>query len=161
MKPKVKIKNDSIECFDYMKTNKDNLKNIIKDTSILPIIEELVIRTNKIVIRAYQFLKLYLLHLYENNIPFPEVDKDYISDIFKVITKRKCGSGGYTEKNMPSQLQILTNFYKSHYLQTISDPKDDSDILYYDKLSYILLKLKKGLSIFLIKAAKEKSLIFL
>jgi len=136
MKPKVKIKNDSIECFDYMKTNKDNLKNIIKDTSILPIIEELVIRTNKIVIHAYQFLKLYLLHLYENNIPFPELTKDYISDIFKVITKRKCGSGGYTEKNMPLQLQILTNFYKSHYSQTISESNDD--ILYYDKLSYIL-----------------------
>ena len=134
MKSKVKIKNDSIECFDYMKTNKDNLKNIIKDNTILPIIEELVIRTNKIVIQAYQFLKLYLLHLYENNIPFPELTKDYISDIFKVITKRKCGSGGYTEKNMPSQLKILTNFYNSHYSQTISD----NDILYYDKLSYIL-----------------------
>jgi hypothetical protein len=29
MKPKVKIKIDAIESFDYMKTNKDNLKNII------------------------------------------------------------------------------------------------------------------------------------
>ena len=136
MKPKVKIKKESIENFDFMKTNKDNLKNIIKDNTVLPIIEELVIRINKIVIHAYQFLKLYLLHLYENNKSFPELDKDYISDIFKVITKRKCGSGGYTEKNMPSQLKILTNFYNSHYSQTISDSNDD--ILYYDKLSYIL-----------------------
>ena len=45
MKPKVKIKKESIENFDFMKTNKDNLKNIIKDNTILPIIEELVIRT--------------------------------------------------------------------------------------------------------------------
>ena len=136
MKPKVKIKKESIENFDFMKTNKDNLKNIIKDNTILPIIEELVIRTNKIVIHAYQFLKLYLLHLYENKKSFPELTKDYISDIFKVITKRKCGSGGYTEKNMPSQLKILTNFYNSHYSQTTSESNDD--ILYYDKLSYIL-----------------------
>jgi len=114
MKPKVKIKTFE-ENFDFMKTNKDNLKNIIKDNTILPIIEELVIRTNKIVICAYHFLKLYLLYLYENNKTFPELDKDYISDIFKVITKRKCGSGGYTEKNMPEQLKILTQFYKEHY----------------------------------------------
>jgi len=45
----VKEKNNE-ENFDYMKTNKDNLKNIIKDNSIIPIINELVERTNKIVI---------------------------------------------------------------------------------------------------------------
>lgn len=38
---------------------------------------------------------------------------------------------------MPKQLKILTKFYKEHYSQTISDSNDD--ILYYDKLSYILL----------------------
>jgi hypothetical protein len=37
---------------------------------------------------------------------------------------------------MPEQLKILTKFYKEHYSQTISD--SDSDILFYDKLSYIL-----------------------
>jgi len=66
-KPKVKQKKSDAENFDYMKTNKDNLLNILKDDSILPIINELVLRTNKIVIHSYQFLKLYLLHLYENN----------------------------------------------------------------------------------------------
>jgi hypothetical protein len=34
IKPKVKEKKDE-ENFDYMKTNKDNLKNIIKDNSII------------------------------------------------------------------------------------------------------------------------------
>ena len=51
------IKKDS-ENFDFMKSNKDNINNIIKDCSILPIINDLVIRTNKIVIQAYQYLKL-------------------------------------------------------------------------------------------------------
>ena len=59
VKPKVKEKKDD-ENFDYMKTNKDNLKNIINDNSIISIINELVERTNKIVIHSYQFLKLYL-----------------------------------------------------------------------------------------------------
>ena len=117
-----------------MKTNKDNIMNIIKDEKNLPIINDLVNRTNKIVIHSYQFLKLYFIYLYENNQPFLILDKEYICDIFKVITKRKCGSGGYKDDKMPNQLKILDTFYKEYYSKTITN----NEILYYDKLSYIL-----------------------
>ena len=133
-KPKVKEKKIEDENFDYMKTNKDNFKNILKDNSILPIINDLVNRTNKIVIHSYQFLKLFLIHLYDNNQIFPIIDKEYLCDIFKVLTVRNCGSGGYTDKNMPQQLRILTDFYNNVYSKTISN----NEIIYYDKLSYIL-----------------------
>ncbi len=133
-KPKVKEKKKDEETFDYMKTNKDNLNNILRDDKLLPIINDITIRTNKIVIHSYQFLKLYLAHLYENNQTFPILDKEYICDIFKVITKRKCNSGGYTDENMPTQLRTLNDFYKKHYSQTITN----NEILYYDKLPYIL-----------------------
>ena len=133
-KPKVKQKKKEEENFDYMKTNKDNLLNIIKDNTILPIINEIVLRTNKIVIHSYQFLKLYLLHLYENNKKFPLLDKEFICDIFKVITIRKCGKGGYRDDNMPLQLKDLTDFFTKYYKPLMV--KDD--IIYYDKLSYIL-----------------------
>ena len=53
-----------------MKTNKDNINNMIKDQTILPIINDLVNRTNKIVIHAYQFIKLYCIYQYENNLQF-------------------------------------------------------------------------------------------
>jgi hypothetical protein len=133
-KPKVKEKKKDDENFDYMKTNKDNIKNIIRDEKLLPIINELTIRTNKIVIHSYQFLKLYLLFLYQNNLPFPILDKEYICDIFKVITKRKCNKGNYTDDKLPEQLKILYDFYKNYYSLTI----DNNEILYYDKLPYIL-----------------------
>lgn len=133
-KPKVKEKKKDEENFDYMKTNKDNIKNILKDNDLLPVINEITIRTNKIVIHSYQFLKLYLLHLYENNQSFPEINKEYICDIFKVITKRKCNSGGYTEEKMPEQLKTLNDFYKNNYSLTIAN----NEVLYYDKLPYIL-----------------------
>jgi len=133
-KPKVKEKKKEEDNVDYMKTNKDNIMNIIKDEKILPIINDLVNRTNKIVIHSYQFLKLYFIYLYENNQSFPILDKEYICDIFKVITKRKCGSGGYKDDKMPEQLKTLYTFYKEHYSKTITD----NEILYYDKLSYIL-----------------------
>ena len=133
-KPKVKEKNKEEENFDYMKTNKDNIKNVLKDPNILPIINDLVNRTNKIVIHAYQFIKLYCIFLYENEFKFPVIDKEFICDVFKVLTIRKCGSGGYTENNMPEQLQELTEFYREHYSNTISN----NETIYYDKLSYIL-----------------------
>jgi len=57
-KPKKKKNANPEDNFDFMKTTKDNLLNIIKDPTILPIIHDLVNRTNKIVIHAYQFLKL-------------------------------------------------------------------------------------------------------
>ena len=49
-KPKVKIKNDDIDdTYDYMKTNKDNIKNVIKNKDDLIIINNLAILVNKIV----------------------------------------------------------------------------------------------------------------
>ena len=112
----------------------DNFNNMIKDSTILPIINDLVNRTNKIVIHSYQFIKLYCIHQYENNSPFPTIDKEFICDVFKVLTIRKCGSGGYKEDKMPIQLKELTKFYKEHYQPLMV--KDD--VIYYDKLSYIL-----------------------
>ena len=132
-RPKIKEKKKDEENFDYMKTNKDNIKNIIRDENLLILINDITIRTNKIVIHTYQFLKLYLLYLYENNQPFPVLDKEYICDIFKVITKRKFNTG-YTEDNMPTQLKTLTDFYKNNYASTISN----DEIIYYDRLPYIL-----------------------
>ena len=133
-KPKVKEKKTEKDNFDYMKTNKDNINNIIKDPTILPIINDLVNRTNKIVIHAYQFIKLYCIYHYDNNIPFPLIDKNFICDVFKVLTIRKCNTGGYTKENMPHQLKGLLHFYKTHYFKTISH----NETIFYDKLSYIL-----------------------
>ena len=134
MKSKVKKKKDDFQNVDYMKTTKDNIKNVIRDENLLNNINDIVIRTNKIVIHSYQFLKLYLLNLYKNNKSFPIIDKEFICDIFKVITIRKCNTGGYTEENMPEQQKTLQEFYDKHYKETTI--KDD--ILYYDKMSYIL-----------------------
>lgn len=97
-------------------------------------INELTIKTNKIVIHTYQFLKLYLLNLYKNDKSFPILDKEYICDIFKVITERKCNSGGYSKEKMPEQLKNLDEFYKNYYSSNISN----KEVLYYDKLPYIL-----------------------
>ena len=138
MKPKKSPKPKKIihesENFDYMKTNKDNINNVIKNPNVLHIINDLVSRTNKIVIHSYQFLKLYLLYLYDNNISFPIIDKTFIGHIFIVVTRRNDNRGRHSEASMPQQLRDLTTFYNEHYFQTVVE----NDIVYYDKLSYIL-----------------------
>ena len=42
MKSKVKKKKDDSENFDYMKTNKDNIKNVIRDVNLLNTINDIV-----------------------------------------------------------------------------------------------------------------------
>lgn len=135
-KPKVKEKKkeDNIIKFDYMKTNKDNIMNVINYPTHINIINDIVVKVNKIVIHTYQFLKLYLIYLYDNKKDFPIINEDFIGYIFMVLTSRKCGSGGYTDNTMPKQLKELTKFYNEYYKPlTIND-----EIIYYDKLNYVL-----------------------
>ena len=133
-KRKVKEKKKEEENFDFMKTNKDNINNVLRDPNILPIINDLVNRTNKIVIHAYQFVKLYCSFLYENKLNFPVIDKGFIMHVFKVVTIRIDKRGGYKKDNMPPQLQELTKFYEEYYSTTIAN----NEKITYDKLSYIL-----------------------
>jgi len=132
-KPKVKEKNNIIK-FDYMKTNKDNIMNVINYPAHVNIINDIVVNVNKIVIHTYQFLKLYLIYLYDNKKEFPIINEDFIGYIFMVLTIRKCGSGGYTDITMPTQLKELTKFYKEQYKPLIIN----DEVIYYDKLNYIL-----------------------
>lgn len=133
-KPKKKPPEMDEKNFDYMKTNKDNINNVLRDEKIKPIIMDLVNRTNKIVIHAYQFLKLYCIHRLKKKKSLPRIDKNLICDIFKAITKRDCNRGGYLPENMPKKLKKLVKFNKKHYMKTCID----DDIVKYDKLSYIL-----------------------
>jgi predicted metallopeptidase len=136
LKPKVKVKkkDDNIIKFDYMKTNKDNIMNVINYPAHINTINDIVVKVNKIVIHTYQFLKLYLIHLYNNKKNFPLINEDFISYIFMVLTIRKCGSGGYTESTMPKQLKELTKFYNKYYKSLMAN----DEVIYYDKLNYVL-----------------------
>lgn len=130
---KPKIKGDE-EQFDYMKTNKDNINNVIRNKATITKLNDIVTNTNKIVIHAYNFIKLYCLYLYEHDKDIPTLDKEFVMDVFKAITVRQCNSGGYRDDNMPSQQKALVEFYKNHY----KDTTNKNEILYYDKMSYIL-----------------------
>jgi hypothetical protein len=133
-KKKEDTSKEEFEKFDYMKTIKNNINNVLKDKAVLPSINDLVIRTNKIVIHSCNFIKLYCIYLYKNDLEFPLIDKNFICDVFKVITKRKDRRGATPEKDYSELLKNLYKFYNEHYITTVYD----NEIIYYDKLSYIL-----------------------
>ena len=136
-KPSVKLKEN--EKFNLMTTIKTNMKNIIKNNTlsngntIHETMNEIVIRTNKIVIHTYQFLKLYLLYLYDNNIDFPVIDEYFIRIVMKIVSKRNCGSGRQPKKETLELMTKLEDFYKKHY-----NPSYKNIIVSDDKLGYIL-----------------------
>ena len=59
----------------YYKCIKTSLKSIAKNDFTISKINDTAIMANKIVIHSLQFLKLYLIHLYDNNEKLPVIKK--------------------------------------------------------------------------------------
>lgn len=136
-----KKKNKIIDSyFDYMKTNKDSFINIIKnvkvnnDKNVLEILQDAIYRTNKIVIHTYNFLKLYILYLYDNDSDIPLIDEDFIKIIMRIVSVRNDKRGCRTNKKTLKIMKKLTIFYNEYYKKTI----DENDIVIDDKLSFVL-----------------------
>ena len=126
--------------FDYMKTNKDSLVNIIYNKNKIlynkknNIIQDAVFRTNKIVTHTYNFLKLYILYLYGIGKELPIIDEHFVKIIMRVVSLRKNNRGGKSNKDTLATMKELTKFYNDFYGKTV----DENDVVYDDKLSYIL-----------------------
>jgi hypothetical protein len=128
--------------YDLMKSNKDSLINIIRNIKIsankkttIDIIQDAVYRTNKIVIHTYNFLKLYILYLYDNNLDIPLINEHFVKMIMRVISSRKDNRGGSkSSKKTVNMNKKLISFYNIFYKKTINK----NDIVTIDKLGYIL-----------------------
>ena len=70
------------------------LKAVLKNFNIIqPIIENVVIDINQFVILGYQFIRLYLLDKFNNNLEFPAINKQFILDVLKTIGKSETNRG--------------------------------------------------------------------
>jgi hypothetical protein len=100
---------------------KTSLKSILKNYEHnFPIINDLVLECNDIVIRTYQFLRLFILHKYYNNQPIPKLDKDTI-----LYFIRACGirnKQGRKSQNKKFEDE-LNNFYETEFQPCINKPK--------------------------------------
>ncbi len=103
------------------KTFKIPLKTILlnRDTT-QPVINNLVFEMNDLVIHTYQFIRLYVLHQYNNDKPLPEINDTFILYCIKTLGLRdnRGKKGKDTEL-----LEMLEVFYKTEYQHLLNHVK--------------------------------------
>jgi hypothetical protein len=120
---------------EFFKSTKTSLNSILKHPEInTKKINNVVIKSHKIVIHTLQFLKLYLLHHYETNRILPEMDKVLILNVMKVVCGEKHTNMGKPPKKETMELKNkLTDFYMKHY-----QPHTQPEQLDYEYMSNVL-----------------------
>lgn len=122
-KPKYKIRKSVFEQktrgnFIVVKTS---LKSVLKDYETnFPIVNNLVLECNEIVIRTYQFIRLFILHKYYKNETIPKLDKDTILYFIRAGGIRD--KRGKTATNKIFEKELI-DFYKTEYQPCINKPK--------------------------------------
>jgi hypothetical protein len=103
------------------KTFKIPLKTILLNhTDLQPIINHLVFDINDLVIHTYQFIRLYLLHLYNNKQEFPIIDDTFILYCIKTLGIRDNRGKQSANTNLVEQLET---FYKNKYQPLLNHEK--------------------------------------
>ena len=103
------------------KTFKIPLKTILlnRDT-IQPVINNLIFEMNDLVIHTYQFIRLYILNCYTNNLLLPIIDETFILYCIKTLGLRdNRGKKGKDTK----LLEVLDTFYKTEYQPLLNHEK--------------------------------------
>jgi hypothetical protein len=102
------------------KTLKIPLKTILlnRDT-IQPVINNLVFEMNDLVIHTYQFIRLYILHCYNNNF-LPELNDIFISYCIKTLGTRDNRGKKCKDTEL---LETLEKFYKTEYQPLLNHEK--------------------------------------
>ena len=103
------------------KTFKIPLKSILlnRDT-MYPLINNLVFEMNDLVIHAYQFIRLYVLYQYTNNLPLPSINENFILYCVKSLGTRD--NRGKKGKDTDF-LEKLDTFYKTEYQPLLNHVK--------------------------------------
>ena len=113
---------------DKIITVKCNINKIIRNTSFIVPLFDTCFRTNKIVIQSYQFLRLWILDHYHNNIDIPIITTDTIKMVFSTLTLNN--KGGNTPKgNNLIMLNNFINFYNNNYKILYNDDKINGSYL--------------------------------
>jgi len=137
----------------YMVTEKNSLKNILKVANkdeLTNIIMDAVQRTNQIVIHTYQFIKAYLLYLYDyklnhpkKNIVVPTINQQLILNIMNIVSIKNENSGAKPLNN--TLTQSLQDFFEKKYSTTLADALPSRDSLRYI-LQYEAVDIVKNIS---------------
>ena len=112
------------------RTIKCSLKSIVRDETIIPQIEAIVLHCNAIVIEAYQFIRLFCLTKYAKGAELPQLDEKFILYCLKATGTRD--NRGRKAQNELLQAE-LDAFYKDEFKPLLAH-EDKFDLRCYGYL---------------------------
>ena len=108
---------------DKYKTFKISFKQLIKQNIDYSNLIDAVIRTNKLTILVYQFMRAFIIYKYEKNKNAPIIDESFINLAFKCL--RINGRGPKPKGTNLLIFKKLTKFYDKYFKKLINDEKID------------------------------------
>ena len=99
---------------DKIITTKCSLDKILLEPDFKPILFDVCFRTNQIVIHTYQFLRLWLLYKYKNNLDIPVINFNTLKMAFCALTINDKGGNKPQGDNL-NLLEEFEKFYQEHY----------------------------------------------
>jgi len=108
------------------RTIKVPLTKVLKHFDIIqPKFEESVLRVNQFATIGYEFLKLYVLHLFENKVELPKINKALITKIFNLI-----GQGSNKGRKCKVSSDTITTFYNDIFSKIYPNKLNSSHLSY-------------------------------
>ena len=95
-------------------TIKTSLKRVARNDVIIEKLQAATKRANAIMTHGLQFLKLYLLHCYENDLPFPKLTKAFVNTVLKVSCDDPKQGKPPSEETVRVKA-VLREVYDKHY----------------------------------------------
>ena len=123
-----KKKKDDFNSFRHnnkapFQTIKTTLKSVLLNRiEMQPLINNLVIQMNGLMIHSYQFIRLYILHCYTNKKPLPTIDDTFILYSMKSLGLRDNRGKKGTDTEL---IEKLEEFYKTEYKPLLNHEKPD------------------------------------
>jgi hypothetical protein len=105
------------------KTIKTTLKSVLlKHKEVQPLIANLVFEINDLVIHTYQFIRLYILYCFHNNLAFPIFDDKFTFVKYCIKTLGTKSNSGRKSKDT-QLLDNLQEFYNKEYQHLLNHNK--------------------------------------
>ena len=110
---------------------------IYNKKNVFETINDAVSRTNKIVIKSYMLLRLWLLQKYDNNSDIPIITKDVVKSAFKAVIDNTGKKGKRPNGENALLLQELKELYKTDINSNFENGSKLSAILNYYSITII------------------------
>ena len=99
----------------YFQTIKTSLKSVVKNPMVIEKLIDAANLTNQIMTHTLQFMKLYLIHCYDNDEALPMLDRPFVTAVMKVLCQSPA-TGRPPKLETLLLKQKLKEFHEVHYL---------------------------------------------